>query len=69
MKPFLTVRLKADRISSYINIIKVVISNINQFLEVLAQLYRDLDKVRISELQLIKLKQNTSVPEYLMRFT
>jgi hypothetical protein len=69
MKPFLTVRLEAVNINSYTDTTKVVISNINQFLGVLAQSYRDLDKIRTSELQLIKLKQNASVPEYLTRFT
>jgi hypothetical protein len=69
MEPFLTARLEADRISSCTDTTKVVMSNINQFLGVLAQLYGDLDEIRISELQLIELKQNASVLEYLTRFT
>jgi DNA integrity scanning protein DisA with diadenylate cyclase activity len=61
--------LENTSINVYINTIKAVITNVNQFLKVLAQSYKDLDKVRTSELQLIELKQNASVPEYLTRFT
>jgi hypothetical protein len=69
MEPFLTARLKGATLNTYTDIIKAVISNINQFLRVLAQSYGDLDEAKIFELQLIKLKQNASVPEYLTRFT
>jgi hypothetical protein len=66
---YITARLKSASINLYIDATKAVITNVNQFLRVLVQLYRDLDKVRTSELQLIELKQNASVPEYLTRFT
>jgi hypothetical protein len=49
--------------------VKKVITTLDQFLGVLAQSYGDLDEVRTSELQLMELKQNASVSEYLTRFT
>jgi hypothetical protein len=69
MKPYISVRLEAASISAYTDATKAIITNVNQFLRVLVQSYGDLDEIRTSELQLIKLKQNTSVPEYLIRFT
>jgi ABC-type transporter Mla subunit MlaD len=69
MEPFITARLEAANINSYTETIKAVIANINQFLRILAQSYNDLDETRTSELQLIELKQNASVSEYLTRFT
>jgi hypothetical protein len=69
MEPFITARLETGIIFNCTEAIKAVMINPNQFLGVLAQLYGDLDEVRISELQLMELKQNTSVPEYLTRFT
>jgi hypothetical protein len=69
MEPFITARLEAETIFNYTDTVKAVIIIPNQFLGVLAQSYRDLDEVRTSELQLIELKQNASVPKYLTRFT
>jgi hypothetical protein len=62
MEPFLTARLEAVNINSCTNTTKAVMSNINQFLGVLAQSYDNLDEIRTSELQLMELKQNASVP-------
>jgi hypothetical protein len=69
MEPFITARLEAETIFNCTDAVKAVITNPSQFLGVLAQSYEDLDEVRISELQLIELKQNASVSEYLTRFT
>jgi hypothetical protein len=56
IEPYITARLENTSINVYIDATKAVIINVNQFLGVLAQSYRDLDEVRIFELQLIKLK-------------
>jgi hypothetical protein len=56
MEPYIIARLENTSINAYINIMKAVITNINQFLGVLVQLYRDLNEVRIFELKLIELK-------------
>jgi hypothetical protein len=56
MEPFITARLEAGTIFNYTDAVKAVMTNLNQFLGVLVQLYGDLNEVRISELQLIKLK-------------
>jgi hypothetical protein len=56
MEPYITARLENTSINAYIDATKAVITNINQFLEVLIQSYGDLDEIRISELQLMKLK-------------
>jgi hypothetical protein len=69
MEPFITARLEVDYIVRCTDAVKAVIIIIDQFLGVLAQLYGDLDEVRTLELQLMELKQNISVPEYLTRFT
>jgi hypothetical protein len=69
MEPYITTRLKINTIHVYTDAVKGVIITIDQFLGVLAQSYGDLDEVRTSELQLIELKQNASVSEYLTRFT
>jgi hypothetical protein len=69
MKPFITARLEVDHIARCTDAVKAVITTIDQFLKVLAQSYKDLNKIKISELQLIKLKQNTLILEYLTRFT
>jgi hypothetical protein len=69
IEPYITARLENISINVYIDTTKAVITNVNQFLKILAQSYGDLDKIRISELQLMELKQNASVPEYLTRFT
>jgi hypothetical protein len=68
-KPYITIRLKAGGINSYTEEVKKIITNFNQFLGILAQSYGDLNEVKISELQLIELKQSASMPEYLTRFT
>jgi hypothetical protein len=65
---YITARLESVSINIYTDVIKVVINNVNQFLGVLVQSYGDLDEVRISELQLMELRQNASVSEYLTRF-
>jgi predicted translin family RNA/ssDNA-binding protein len=69
MEPYISARLEAVSIGVCTNVIKAVITNVNQFLGVLAQLYGDLDEIRTFELQLMELKQNASVSEYLTRFT
>jgi hypothetical protein len=69
MEPYISARLEAASIGVCTDATKAVMTNVNQFLGVLAQLYGDLDEVRTSELQLMELKQNASVPEYLTRFT
>jgi hypothetical protein len=69
MELYITARLEYTSINIYTEATKAVINNVNQFLGVLVQSYRNLNEIRISELQLIKLKQNASVPEYLTRFT
>jgi hypothetical protein len=56
MELYITARLGSISIYTYTDATKVVISNVNQFLGVLIQSYRDLDKVRTSELQLMELK-------------
>jgi hypothetical protein len=56
MEPYITARLENTSINVYTDATKAVITNVNQFLRVLAQSYRDLNKVRTSELQLIELK-------------
>jgi hypothetical protein len=50
MKLYISARLEVVSISVYTDATKAVIINVNQFLEVLAQLYGDLDKIRTSEL-------------------
>jgi hypothetical protein len=69
MEPYITARLECASINVCTEATKAVMNNVNQFLGVLAQSYGDLDEVRTSELQLMELKQNASVPEYLTRFT
>jgi hypothetical protein len=69
MKLYITARLESDTIYICTEVVKGVITTIDQFLGVLAQLYGDLNEIRTSELQLMELKQNISVPEYLTRFT
>jgi hypothetical protein len=69
IEPYISARLEAASISAYTDVTKAVIINVNQFLGVLAQSYGDLNEAKTSELQLIELKQNASVPEYLTRFT
>jgi hypothetical protein len=69
MEPYITARLEAGTIFACTDAVKAVMINPNQFLGVLAQSYGDLDEVRTSELQLMELKQNASIPEYLTRFT
>jgi hypothetical protein len=53
---YITARLKVDIIHVYTDAVKGVITTINQFLRVLIQSYKDLNKIRISELQFMKLK-------------
>jgi hypothetical protein len=74
INPYITARLEAEGINTCTNKIKKVMNTLNQFLKVLAQSYKNLNKIRTSEpqlieLQLIELKQNALVPEYLIRFT
>jgi hypothetical protein len=56
MKPYITVRLEAGGINSCTEEVKKAITNLDQFLGVLAQSYGDLDEVRTSELQFMELK-------------
>jgi hypothetical protein len=69
MEPYITARLGNATINACTDATRAVITNINQFLGVLAQSYGDLNKIRTSELQLMELKQNASVLKYLIRFT
>jgi hypothetical protein len=69
MELYISARLEVVSINACTDATKAVMTNVNQFLGVLAQSYGDLDEVRTSELQLMELKQNASVPEYLTRFT
>jgi hypothetical protein len=57
MEPYIAHRLEAGYIDQYNDEVKKVIIDIDGFLEVLAQLYGDLDKARTSELQLMELRQ------------
>jgi hypothetical protein len=50
MELYITARLENPSINAYINVIKAIIINVNQFLEILVQLYGDLNEVRTSEL-------------------
>jgi hypothetical protein len=50
MEPYVTARLGSVSIHTCTDATKAVISNVNQFLGVLAQSYGDLNKVRTSEL-------------------
>jgi hypothetical protein len=56
MEPYITARLGSASIHVCTDATKAVMSNVNQFLGVLAQSYGDLDEVRTSELQLMELK-------------
>jgi hypothetical protein len=56
IKPYVLYRLKAGHINLYNEKVKRIIFTVDSFLEVLAQSYRDLNVIRTSELQLIKLK-------------
>jgi hypothetical protein len=56
MKPYIIYRLAAGIINNYSDEIKKIIINIEEFLGVLTQSYRDLDEIRTSELQLIELR-------------
>jgi chemotaxis signal transduction protein len=69
IESYITARLENTSINVYTDATKAVITNINQFLGVLIQSYKDLNKIRTSELQLIELKQNALVSKYLTRFT
>jgi hypothetical protein len=68
MEPYVSHRLEVGYINSCKEEVKKVMLTVDSFLGVLAQSYRDLDEARTSELQLIKLRQQASVPEYLTRF-
>jgi hypothetical protein len=56
IEPYITARLEVDIIHACTDAVKGVITTINQFLEVLAQSYGDLNETRTFELQLIELK-------------
>jgi hypothetical protein len=68
MEPYVSHRLEAGHINSCNEEVKNVMYTVDNFLGVLAQSYGDLDEARTSELQLMELKQQASVPEYLTRF-
>jgi hypothetical protein len=57
IEPYIIARLSATAFAVYSDEIKKVIENINGFLGLLAQSYEDLNETRISELQLIELRQ------------
>jgi hypothetical protein len=69
MEPYISVRLEIASIGACLDAVKAVMANVASFLRVLTQLYGDLNKIRTSELQLMELKQNASIPEFLTRFT
>jgi len=68
MEPYVSHRLEVGHINSCNAEVKKVMLTVDSFLGVLAQSYGDLDEARTSELQLMELKQQASVPEYLTRF-
>ena len=56
MEPYILYRLTVENLNACTDKIKKVITNIDRFLEVLAQSYGDLNEIRTSKLQLIELK-------------
>jgi hypothetical protein len=49
-------RLNITYLNQYLEKVRIVITNIDNFLGILVQSYGDLDKVRILELQLMELR-------------